>query len=232
MNAVSWILISLLDSMSTSCKVSLSEKEWIDVLKVATLLHFNDYRKLAIDTLNDMIKKPVQRIMLAREHSISAWLIAGFETLIDQPTAMSEVQASLVGETTAIRLFIIRDSLVQYKLADESYSSSNMTEPEPADAQIKARFAQELRSIRDREREHLTVGEKEEEERLRASENQQQALAQLKQKIEDAKLSLAAEEKAVEQKRLALEEETKRLQEATQGPEYSTRKKGRRWSGE
>jgi hypothetical protein len=47
---------------------------------------------------------------------------------------------------------------------------------------------------------------------LRASDNQQQALAQLKQKIESDKLSLAAEEEAVKQKRLALDEETKRLQ--------------------
>jgi hypothetical protein len=102
-----------LDSMSTSRSISLSEKEWIDVLRVTTFLHFNDYRKPPIDTLKGSIKKPVQRIMLAREHSISTWLISGFEMLVNQPTSMTEQQASLIGKATAIRFFIIRDSLFQ-----------------------------------------------------------------------------------------------------------------------
>ncbi|KAH6885540.1 hypothetical protein BKA70DRAFT_1337728, partial [Coprinopsis sp. MPI-PUGE-AT-0042] len=186
--------------MATSCNIALSRKEWITVLRIATLLHFNDYRKLAIDTLDGIIKDPVERITLARENNISAWLVSAFETLITRPASMTEEQASLIGWTTAVRLFIIRDSLTQYKLAYEehrrSYSNSSKlpAEPEPTAAQVKAIFAQELQKIRDREQEHLTDREKKEEECIRASENREQALAQLKQKIEDDKLSLAAEE--------------------------------------
>ncbi|KAH6910291.1 hypothetical protein BKA70DRAFT_1272662 [Coprinopsis sp. MPI-PUGE-AT-0042] len=210
--------------MATSCNIALSRKEWITVLRIATLLHFNDYRKLAIDTLDGIIKDPVERITLARENNISAWLVSAFETLITRPASMTEEQASLIGWTTAVRLFIIRDSLTQYKLAYEehrrSYSNSSKlpAEPEPTAAQVKAIFAQELQKIRDQE----------EEECIRASENREQALAQLKQKIEDDKLSLAAEEEAVKQKRFTLEEETKRLQEASQGVECSGKKKGRK----
>lgn len=104
---------------------SLSKKEWISVLTLASRWRFLHLRKMAKAVLELECFKlgsltSIEKICLGRELSIPSWVIDGFVGLV-QATTITDIEAlqidSLPGaETTAYKLFRIRELKISGKL--------------------------------------------------------------------------------------------------------------------
>ncbi|KAH6908570.1 hypothetical protein BKA70DRAFT_1427153 [Coprinopsis sp. MPI-PUGE-AT-0042] len=87
----------------------LSKEEWISVLKLATIWQMDQIRKVAISRLSRMNIPPVEKITLAREYHVAAWLRDGITSLAARPIKVEEMAMVLGWEMTA-RIYAIRDS--------------------------------------------------------------------------------------------------------------------------
>lgn len=99
-----------------STKLSLSESEWISVLKLSTKWCFNNLRKIAIlelELLNSLTS--VNKIVLGRLCSISSWLLAGLTEIADRKESMSDDDIVALDHITAIALLKVRELRLQNK---------------------------------------------------------------------------------------------------------------------
>lgn len=78
------------------------------VLKLSTLSRFSELRGRAMKALSTKLQ-PVDRIVLARECQIAAWLLLGYQELVDRNETISEADEERLGCRTAVKLLRIRD---------------------------------------------------------------------------------------------------------------------------
>ncbi|KAH6908549.1 hypothetical protein BKA70DRAFT_272301 [Coprinopsis sp. MPI-PUGE-AT-0042] len=102
----------------------LSKEEWISTLKLATIWEMSKIRKAAIEKLSDLKIPAIERVALAREYHVAAWLQEGVITLATEAhTTKVEEMATVLGWETTARIFMIRDSVLRTALpsVDEHY---------------------------------------------------------------------------------------------------------------
>jgi len=88
----------------------MSKEEWISVLKLSTQWYFLDTRDLVInqlDKLTDMGN--VERILLARQYDVPAWLRMAYRNLVLRHEGISLGDAEKIGWETAFRLYQVRE---------------------------------------------------------------------------------------------------------------------------
>ncbi|KAH6908502.1 hypothetical protein BKA70DRAFT_1280032 [Coprinopsis sp. MPI-PUGE-AT-0042] len=89
----------------------LSKAEWISVLKLSTTWRMDKIRRAAIEKLSKIGLSPLQKISLAREYRVSAWLSQGIAALAKASSTISvESMAGTLGWETAARILAIRDA--------------------------------------------------------------------------------------------------------------------------
>jgi len=94
-------------------KYSMTVAKWVSVLKLSTMWDFHETRELAIKELSkEGMMDLVMKVGLAKQFKIPEWLFAGYERLIKRKEAISIVEAELLGLTTVVRLFRIREKSV------------------------------------------------------------------------------------------------------------------------
>lgn len=81
----------------------LSLREWISVLKLASLWCFSELRKRAIQEISRCTTSPVQRISLAQEYHVRSWLLLGREELVADRIILPE-EAMTIGWDKAFHL--------------------------------------------------------------------------------------------------------------------------------
>ncbi|KAF5317256.1 hypothetical protein D9611_003670 [Ephemerocybe angulata] len=121
---------------------SLTQQQWIRVLRLSILWNFNDIRQKAIDMMNLTEPKlsPFDKITLGKELNISAWLKSGYSELVTRGSSISLEEAQALGLQTAISLISIRESYLRSK-----YSKHGL--PAALDEQIITVFQSEFDSI-------------------------------------------------------------------------------------
>ncbi|KAF8216953.1 hypothetical protein K438DRAFT_1798071 [Mycena galopus ATCC 62051] len=88
----------------------MSKDEWISVLKLSTQWHFLEARDLAIKQLNDHSDiADVERVLLARQYDVAAWLRKGYTSFAKRSEIISEEEAQKLGWQTAFRLSQLRE---------------------------------------------------------------------------------------------------------------------------
>ncbi|KAH6910233.1 hypothetical protein BKA70DRAFT_1100709 [Coprinopsis sp. MPI-PUGE-AT-0042] len=205
---------------TSSVQFSFSKTEWLNVLKLSTIFHFAEFRKLAISKLDEPLQAdPIERVKLARQFHISTWLVSGFEALVSQDTAISEDQAIALDLLTAVRLYAIRDAAAKAELQVEKERNTRYRHAKHLDVrpEILAAFDLEIKSMKDMELEHLTEEEKEDPEWRRLRLTRDEEVLQLRSKIEAEELQLKDEEGETEKKRLCLEGKKQRLAKILDG---------------
>ncbi|KAH6893977.1 hypothetical protein BKA70DRAFT_796348 [Coprinopsis sp. MPI-PUGE-AT-0042] len=91
--------------------VVLSFDEWLSVLKLSSKWLFNDLRDESIRKLGALPMTPIQRVLLARQYSIPAWLIEGYVRILNRmsptlesPCFISKEDARELGWDVALEL--------------------------------------------------------------------------------------------------------------------------------
>ncbi|KAH6907077.1 hypothetical protein BKA70DRAFT_383993 [Coprinopsis sp. MPI-PUGE-AT-0042] len=105
----------------------ISLDEWVSVLKLSSKWLFNNLRNEAIAKISVFPITPIQRILLARQYSISSWLIeayidiiAGMCNSLGYPRLLPQEEAKLLGLDVALELSNI--ALRRFYNASESNS--------------------------------------------------------------------------------------------------------------
>jgi hypothetical protein len=88
----------------------MKKDEWISVLKLSTQWRFLDARKLAIQQLQSRSDiNSVERIVLARQYDVAAWLRTGYIELVQRRDIISREEAEKIGWQTAFLLGQVRE---------------------------------------------------------------------------------------------------------------------------
>ncbi|KAF8216986.1 hypothetical protein K438DRAFT_1798115 [Mycena galopus ATCC 62051] len=96
----------------------MTKDEWISVLKLSTQWRFLDARDLAIKHLSDQPDIAiVDRILLARQYDVAAWLRKGYTDLAQRPRGISTEEAKKIGWEAAFRICEARDQALQKQYA-------------------------------------------------------------------------------------------------------------------
>ncbi|KAJ7788782.1 hypothetical protein B0H14DRAFT_3575732, partial [Mycena olivaceomarginata] len=94
--------------------LSMPKDEWISVLKLSTQWYFLDARDLAIKQLNDRPEiGSVERILLARQYDVAAWLRMGYNDLAKRGEGISLEDAATIGWETTVRLYQTREAAIK-----------------------------------------------------------------------------------------------------------------------
>ncbi|KAJ7192290.1 hypothetical protein GGX14DRAFT_480320 [Mycena pura] len=100
----------------------MTKEEWLSVLKLSTQWYFLATRDLAIkklDQLPDM--GSIERIRLARQYDVPAWLRTGYTQLAQRSAGISREEAAQIGWETAFQLCQVREAAL--KTGSSSHSS-------------------------------------------------------------------------------------------------------------
>jgi len=98
---------------NTTTEYSMTVEKWISVLKLSTMWDFHETRELVIKELSkEGMIDLVVKVVLAKQYKIREWLFAGYEGLIKRKEAISTIEAELLGLTTVVRLFRIREESI------------------------------------------------------------------------------------------------------------------------
>ncbi|KAJ7883275.1 hypothetical protein B0H13DRAFT_2047070 [Mycena leptocephala] len=88
----------------------MTKDEWISVLKLSTQWYFLDTRDLAIKQLSNRKDiGSVDRILLARQYDVPAWLRMGISELARRHGGISREDAEKIGWETAFQLCHVRE---------------------------------------------------------------------------------------------------------------------------
>ncbi|KAJ7812016.1 hypothetical protein B0H14DRAFT_2858373 [Mycena olivaceomarginata] len=88
----------------------MKKDEWISVLKLSTQWRFLDARKLAIQQLQSRSDiEGVERVVLARQYDVAAWLRIGYTELVQRRDVISREEAEKIGWQTAFLLGQVRE---------------------------------------------------------------------------------------------------------------------------
>ncbi|KAJ7210502.1 hypothetical protein GGX14DRAFT_625811, partial [Mycena pura] len=94
-------LLTVLYPLDTLVNLSaLAKDAWISVLKLSTQWFFLDARALAIQQLGGEAMEPVERIVLAKQYDVSAWLRSGYAELARSSVGISAEDAEKIGWET------------------------------------------------------------------------------------------------------------------------------------
>ncbi|KAF8068017.1 hypothetical protein FPV67DRAFT_1358061, partial [Lyophyllum atratum] len=97
-------LLNLMYPLPLALTRTLSDNEWISVLKLSTTWKMLDIRRMAIDHLTAAPMSLADRIVLARAYSIVDWLRASYTTLAASVTDISPEDAAKIGLETVFKL--------------------------------------------------------------------------------------------------------------------------------
>lgn len=86
-----------------------NREDWASCLKLATLWHMDGLRKKAILELDRLTWDPVDKIVVARESSVSRWLIEEYEKLLRRFDPLTVPEANLLGPSTTCLLYAVRE---------------------------------------------------------------------------------------------------------------------------
>ncbi|KAG6902119.1 hypothetical protein C0995_004065 [Termitomyces sp. Mi166 len=121
-------LLKLLYPMSFTLTRTLSDDEWISVLKVSTRWIMLDIRRMAIEHLTHASLPLADRIILARECSIISWLRSAYLELVSQLSSHDEHTTETIGLETTFKLHRARESLFPLGQFDERAMNSEIEE--------------------------------------------------------------------------------------------------------
>ncbi|KAF8216988.1 hypothetical protein K438DRAFT_1704114 [Mycena galopus ATCC 62051] len=94
--------------------LTMSKDEWISVLKLSTQWYFLDARDLAIKQLDNRPEiGSVERILLARQYDVAAWLRMGYTDLARRDEGISLEDAAKIGWETTVRLYQTREAAIK-----------------------------------------------------------------------------------------------------------------------
>ncbi|KAJ2918335.1 hypothetical protein MD484_g2143, partial [Candolleomyces efflorescens] len=148
-------------------RMDLTKDEWVAVLKVSTLWHSRDLRKMAIHHIELQAKNPVERVLFGKAHYVSSWLLNGYATLITRSEPISEQESIAIGLLTAIRLYLIRHELQSWDTTKSFHDALHEG--------ICSAFSEEISMLERRESEYATQDDlekqKEEAEEKAAAES-------------------------------------------------------------
>ncbi|KAK7462317.1 hypothetical protein VKT23_007918 [Stygiomarasmius scandens] len=88
-----------------------TRRQWISVLKLATLWQFLDLRALAIDKLTHFPMNASDRVVLGRNYHVHAWLRSGYVDLVKQLQTPSTGDVEKIGYLPATRVFRLREEI-------------------------------------------------------------------------------------------------------------------------
>jgi hypothetical protein len=93
---------------------------WLSALKLSTMWNFCAIRTLAIKQLDGVDMDAVDKILLAREHHLPAWLSSGYNSLANRKENISLAEVERLGLDTAVRMFHVREERLVRGLDDGS----------------------------------------------------------------------------------------------------------------
>ncbi|KAG6897492.1 hypothetical protein C0992_001097 [Termitomyces sp. T32_za158] len=108
-------LLKLLYPSSLTLTRTLSDKEWISVLRVSTTWRMLDIRRMAIEHLTSAPLSLVDRIFLAREYSVVSWLRSAYLALVEVNSELSnhdELTTEIIGLESSFKLHRARESVL------------------------------------------------------------------------------------------------------------------------
>lgn len=91
---------------------TLTQTQWVSVLRLSTMWFFKDIRERAIAELSKAVSTPTARIVLARTYNIPGWTEPALRALAQQEQPLSAQDLEALGWDTAAKLFQIRESVV------------------------------------------------------------------------------------------------------------------------
>ncbi|KAI6124778.1 hypothetical protein EDD16DRAFT_1703578 [Pisolithus croceorrhizus] len=92
---------------------SLSQTQWISVLRLSTMWEFKDLREVAIQHL-DLPSRPlapVEKFVLASKYGIKRWLLPALTQLAERPWPISVEEGRRIGLENALKLAAVRERL-------------------------------------------------------------------------------------------------------------------------
>ncbi|PIL33324.1 hypothetical protein GSI_04775 [Ganoderma sinense ZZ0214-1] len=91
---------------------TLTQPQWVSVLRLSTMWFFKDIRTRAISELSKLVSTPAARIVLARTYNISGWTEPALCALAQQDAPLSAQDLEALGWDAAAKLVQIRESVV------------------------------------------------------------------------------------------------------------------------
>ena len=103
--------------------LSLSQEQWISVLKLSHMWFFRRVRSLSIRKLQDL--DPVQKLRLSMSCEVNEWLTPAIDQLVKRLEPLTLEEASSIGFEMSMKLMRIRDICYQnfrkqYPLTDNN----------------------------------------------------------------------------------------------------------------
>ncbi|GLB38934.1 hypothetical protein LshimejAT787_0600960 [Lyophyllum shimeji] len=105
-------LLRLMYPLPLTSTRTLSDDEWVSVLKLSTKWAMLDVRRMAIDHLTSATMSPADRVVLARTYSVVEWLRSAYLTLAKDPTSISPEDASKIGLEPVFKLHRAREYML------------------------------------------------------------------------------------------------------------------------
>ncbi|KAM5533677.1 hypothetical protein V8D89_012644 [Ganoderma adspersum] len=91
---------------------TLTQPQWVSVLRLATMWFFKDIRERAIAELSKLVSLPTARIALARTYNIPGWTEPALCALAQQEAPLTAQDLEALGWDAAAKLFQVRESVV------------------------------------------------------------------------------------------------------------------------
>ncbi|KAJ2924544.1 hypothetical protein H1R20_g12554, partial [Candolleomyces eurysporus] len=173
---------------TTSTTLQFTKDELLVILELSTLWHFHEFRRLAKEHLDPQIDDPIERIVLGRAAYVPNWVSEGYKSLVTRPECISEHESERIGHLTTVRLYILRHERCFDSLA--------------------TRFCEEIHSLGQMERAHMSVKEKRMEEEKKLEEERLMHDREEKQRLKEEE-----EQRVKEEERWMKEEAERRMKE-------------------
>lgn len=103
---------------------NISLEEWVSVLKLSSMWGFATARTLAITNLSQMPMGPIEKIILAKHHDVSQWLVPALNELAQREAPLDMRDASQL-EPVVGWDFILKVAQVREKLSQPTFTEEN-----------------------------------------------------------------------------------------------------------
>ncbi|KAH6890236.1 hypothetical protein BKA70DRAFT_871442 [Coprinopsis sp. MPI-PUGE-AT-0042] len=108
----------------------LAKEEWISVLKLSTIWQMDKIRALAIEGLSRFDLSPLEKIVLAREYTVSKWLSSGVTTLVGTLDKFKiEDIAQTIGWETTARIYAAHSAFQKTEFSQKLKQSQAQSVP-------------------------------------------------------------------------------------------------------
>ncbi|KAG5641558.1 hypothetical protein DXG03_004785 [Asterophora parasitica] len=132
-------LLNLMYPMTLTLTRTLSDDEWVSVLKLSTKWKMLDVRRMAIEHLAKASIPPADKVVLGRTYGIVEWLRSGYVALADVTDDISAQAAEQIGLESALKLHRSRDNVLR--------ALSTWRDDRPIDPAVDAAFTRELHGL-------------------------------------------------------------------------------------